>query len=366
GSLMVALPRAEFQSRTGSVAMVLLADVGNRGPLPVLEAGVKLHTSKDVDLDVTLDRGLIGFENLKKKGPAKVRVHVRGEKWELTLLDPGTRVGIELYARHAPGPVELGDGKKFLEPTAEAFLVVGKGKVFFESGVRGVRLTAPPGPALVHWNSIGGEAEVRQMEKLPPELAALTKTDDPIFKAICTSCACLNEGKVGPMLDTLLGSNEKGDRLVGVTVAGAVNDLPRVLKSLIDPKHADLRDHSILVLRHWMGRGTGHLEQLVEIMKKAGYPEVRARTALQLLVGFDHDQLAEPETYALLLRCLQYKHLPIRELARWHLVRLVPAGRAIGFDAAAPEAQRQRAVERWQALIPAGKVPSRDGQAPKK
>ncbi len=367
GSLMVALPRAEFQSRNGAVGMILLADVGHRGPLPVLEAGVKLHNSKDVDLDVTLDRGLVGFENRKKKGSAKVRLHVRGEKWELTLLEPGTRVGIELYARHAPGLIEIGDPKKPIEPTAEAFLVVGKGSVFFESGVRGVRLTAPPGPALVHWNSVGGEAEVRRMEKLPPELAALTQTDDPIFKAICSSCACLNEGKVGPMLDILLRSQEKGDRLVGVTVAGAIDDLPRVLKALIDPKHADLRDHSILVLRHWMGRGRGHLEQLHDIMKKVGYPEVRARTALQLLVGFDEDQLAQPETYALLLRCLQHSHLPIRELARWHLVRLVPAGREIGYDAAAPEAERQRAAERWQALIPPGRLPPRrDVPVPKK
>src|SRR5262249_50709011 len=42
GSLLVALPRAEILSKNGAVKLELLADIGQRGPLPVLESAVGL------------------------------------------------------------------------------------------------------------------------------------------------------------------------------------------------------------------------------------------------------------------------------------------------------------------------------------
>jgi hypothetical protein len=47
----------------------------------------------------------------------------------------------------------------------------------------------------------------------------------------------------------------------------------------------------------------------------------------------------------------------VRELAHWHLVRLVAQGKDIPYDAAGPEGQRQKAFERWRALIPEGQLP---------
>jgi hypothetical protein len=58
-----------------------------------------------------------------------------------------------------------------------------------------------------------------------------------------------------------------------------------------------------------------------------------------------------------LINYLKHSRLPVRELARWHLMRLAPAGGDIVYDAASPAAQREQAFERWRALIPAGKLP---------
>ena len=58
-----------------------------------------------------------------------------------------------------------------------------------------------------------------------------------------------------------------------------------------------------------------------------------------------------------MIALLKHSKLPVRELARWHLVRLAPAGKKIDFDAAAPEADRQKAYEQWRALIPEGQLP---------
>src|SRR5262249_28586380 len=83
----------------------------------------------------------------------------------------------------------------------------------------------------------------------------------------------------------------------------------------------------------------------------------QAKIVIQLLFGFDDDQQEQPATYELLIGYLQHGALPIRELARWHLVRLVPEGQKFGYDAGAAEEQRKEAAAKWQALIPEGKLP---------
>jgi len=64
-----------------------------------------------------------------------------------------------------------------------------------------------------------------------------------------------------------------------------------------------------------------------------------------------------PETYQTLIEYLRSDRLPVRELARWHLDRLAPAGRSIAFDAAAPAEERAQAVKKWKELVPEGQLP---------
>src|SRR5262245_371614 len=66
GSFLVAVPKAVIFSQNGAVKLDMLADIGQRGLLPVLESAVALHASSKADLDFTLDRGLITLTNMKK------------------------------------------------------------------------------------------------------------------------------------------------------------------------------------------------------------------------------------------------------------------------------------------------------------
>jgi len=88
----------------------------------------------------------------------------------------------------------------------------------------------------------------------------------------------------------------------------------------------------------------------------------QAETVLQLLHSpFAADQ---PETYEALIAYLGHSQLAVRELARWHLYRLAPAGRDIKYDAAADEAERTKAVEAWKKFIPRGELPPREKPKP--
>jgi hypothetical protein len=361
GSLVVALPRASILSQNGAVKLEMLADIGQRGPLPVLEAAVGLNRGGSADLDLTFDRGLISLTNMKKKGAATVRIRLGQGTWELTLREPGTRVGLERFGRHAPGEVQWVK-KKVEPPTVEVYLLVLKGQAFLDVGPKGFGLTAPPGNALVHWDNLVREPDVRRLEKLPEGVGALDEKGSKQYQEIC-ECAHHLAGKdLGPALDRMMKSDKKVDRLLGVTAAGGVDDLPRVLAGLADPRHADLRDHTVLVLRNWIGRGPGQVEKLNAALRKAKYSAVQANTVLRLLFGFTEEERAEPATYELLIGYLKHSKLPVRELARWHLFRMAPAGRHIRYDAAAPAAERQRAYDAWRALVPEGKLPP----APKK
>lgn len=358
GKLLVSLPKAELVSSNGAVHIAMLADIGQRGPYPVLESAAKIHSAKDCDLDLTFDRGLIILTNRKKAGETKVRLHARGETWILTLQTPDTSVAMEIFSRHAPGMPKL-KGDKVAEPSTDLLMLVLVGRAFLDAGAEGIGLKAPPGPARFHWSSVDKKHSVLRLEKLPAEVVMpFADEQAKAFKDICLGTEKLMGGKVIVGIGELVRSNNTADRLVGITWAGALDDLPHVLAALADEKHADSREHAIVVLRHWLGRGSGQVKALLQTLaERKKLPAARAQTTLHLLFGFDQHERERPETYQLLIHCLDHSALPVRELAHWHLVRLAPAGKDIGFDAAAPEAQRHAAVGRWQALIPEGQLP---------
>lgn len=357
GTTVIAMPRSELVSGNGAVQLNLLADIGKRGPLPVLETAVTLHAPKDADLDISFDRGLIVITNLKKEGEATVRLRVGGEQWLLRLHDPGTKVGLEYYSRLQPGiPKDL---KKVHEPIAEVIGLVLEGAAFVDVGKEGVGLRAPPGPAWLHWDSAHRKLSVRRLDKLPEILVKpLDDREDKLFKEIIGFTVGVESKKLGAWLKKLGQGNGAVPQMVAVTVAGALDDLPRVIEILETSKHAEVRNHAVVVLRHWLGRKPGQVQSLFDkLTTEKKLTEVQARSALQLLIGFDEEEKERPETYEMLIGYLKHSKQAVRELAHWHLVRLAPAGKDIPYDAAAPEPERLKAYERWRALIPEGQLP---------
>src|SRR2546423_1647331 len=65
GDLLVGGAGAALQSRNDAVRLSFLGELAGTSKYPIRETAVVLHDSKDVDLDVTLDRGRIDLVNRK-------------------------------------------------------------------------------------------------------------------------------------------------------------------------------------------------------------------------------------------------------------------------------------------------------------
>jgi hypothetical protein len=152
-------------------------------------------------------------------------------------------------------------------------------------------------------------------------------------------------------------------RQIAVDCYGALDDLPRLLGALGDAKHTDARDAAVSALRHWLGRGVEQPGKLYQfLIKQQKYPPGQAAIVVQLLHSFSDDDLRQPQTYDVLIAYLRHARLPIRQLASWHLYRLVPAGKKIKYDPAGTEAEREKAYKAWKKLIPEGQLPKGVGE----
>ena len=362
-ALLIALPEAQIVSNNGAVQLIMMADISRRGPLPVLESAVRIHENPKVDLDITLSRGIVVFKNLKDQGAGKVTVRFRGQTWNITLKDPGALVGMEIYGRYCGGCRKFLDksGEKTradVMPSFTVFLLVREGHATIHTGKQELAMDEPPGPALLQWDSDDNEAEVTRLEKAPPSLRPTTQEEINKYKTICDSIKHMLEKPVDSVPQEFRDSPDDTERRVAAVLAGALDQVPQMIDALSDTQHADVRDTAVRVLRNWIGRGPRQLERLYQGLTDHGkMTPNQAKTAIQLLFGFDDDQQEQPATYELLIGYLQHDSLPIRELARWHLVRLVPKGQKFDYDAGASEEKRKEATEKWKALIPEGKLP---------
>jgi hypothetical protein len=361
-ALLVALPEATIYSANKQVRLKMIADIGHRGPLPVFESAVRLHSDPQVDLDVTVERGIVGFANLAS-GPARVKLHVADQTWNVTLRDPGTKFGLEIHGRHPPGIphfVETNGHVKLTEPpTMNVFLLVLQGHIALEANGREITLEAPPGAAKLHWDNVLKKIEVAQLDKLPDTLEPRTAEEKENYAELCAAVRALRQGPIDTVLEKALNSDKPLVHRGAVVVLGALDKIPQLADVLGSSPYQDAREKSIVVLRNWLGRGPGQAEKLYDyLMSERKLSPAQAKTAIHLLFGFDEQEQRDPDTYEVLIQCLKHSKLAVRELARWHLERLAPeVSKAIPYDAAAPAEQRERAYEQWRQQIPTGQLP---------
>lgn len=365
--LIVSMFTTEVYSADDSVSVKLYGDVGERGMFPVLESAIALHKPAAGNLDLTLDRGILVVSNRQARGAVKIRVRVLGGVFDVTLPDAKSRIAIERYGRHVPGDANLSDAKKD-QPVTHAFFFAIEGEPIVENDHKAIRLQAPPGTSLLYWDDLTGAVETKFFDQLPEMVKPLTAEEKKRFAAVNAHARTLaaNAGAIGMALDDLAAkSPDLLGRKTATLAMGALDDLPRLVGVLSNSKDAEQRDFSVLALRHWLGRESGHSIQLFELLtKKSGYTPVQAKNLLYLLNGIEEGKLRQPSTYDALIRGLNHSKLPVRELARWHLVRLVPDGKAIAYDAAATEPERLRAIEAWRKLVPEGELPAPSKKLP--
>ena len=128
-------------------------------------------------------------------------------------------------------------------------------------------------------------------------------------------------------------------------------------------EYQDVWDAGGIALRNWIGRAPGQDQRLYKLLtEKKTVPPREAEAILQLLHDFGDDDVNQPETYDALIDYLGSERLSLRELAYWHLRRLVPAGRKIDYDPLAPKEKREAGIKAWRQLVPAGELPPKPGE----
>jgi hypothetical protein len=360
GDLLVGLPGAALESADKAVKLTFLTDFGD-SPFPVIECAVALHEAKGADLDLTLDRGRADLTNTKDKGAAKVRVRVHGEVFDLTLHEPKARVALELYGRWAAGTHFKKDPGPKDVPAAYLVLLVLHGSADLTHAGKTVHMAAPPDGAVIQWDNKNGlDPGPTKLAELPAWAKPDVETNPKIkrLKKIFARYNDLAKTKtLEEILQDFIASDDPDFRVAFVVLCGALDRLDLAAPVMRDPKHADLWDDAIRVLRHWIGRGPGQDQKLYKMLIDAKYKEVDAETAVQLLHSFDENDLARPETYDALIDYLEDERPLIRALANWHLTRLVPAGKDFKFNPTGDKKDRDEAVKKWRKLIPPGKLP---------
>ena len=137
------------------------------------ESAVKLHQPEaGVDLDLTLDRGRIYLSNHRASGPVKVRLRFAGEVWDLTLREPDTEIGVDLFQVYT-SDVNYRDGEAPLQQVYLNLL----------SGRAGVKIDYHeygnlPAPAVIYWDNKGkgaSEPQAIARQAMPSVLAVWSK-----------------------------------------------------------------------------------------------------------------------------------------------------------------------------------------------
>jgi hypothetical protein len=366
GDLLVSLPGGTLVSKNGAVTVKSLADYDARSPLPILETALSLGESKDVDLELTLDRGRVDVTNSKPKDSATAVVRFWDQTWKIVLDSPGTRVAVEICGRWPSGtrfklPEPNSDPAKAPAPVASVVFLVLNGSASVDVGGVTLAVKAPPGPAELRWDSLmGARPQALKLEKLPdwadPD-AALSAEGKKTAAAVekFRKARADNPAKA---VETFLGSLDLVEQRVALITLGALDELDTLGKSLVAAKTLDQWDFGVTVLRHWLGRSKGQDQRYYEILTTVrGYTETQAKVILQLLFGFSAEDLGQPETYEVLLEYLVHEKPAIRTLAAWHLVRLVPQGKKIAYKPDGSREDAEKACAEWRKLIPAGQLP---------
>ncbi len=384
---LVSLPGFRSTVTTDSQVRLVLAGTIPEflpGPLPLYEARVVLHAHDQLDLDLTLERGRILLISQRGDRPARVRVRFENttdpksiEIWDIILEQKDSEVLVERAGGYSPeepfhpnpkDPARLG-------PVSNVGLIVVSGSATVRPGGNDTyTLNAPPGPSLIHWNSLEGPKGPFALKKVPEFVSArppipkdvpeniradLEKGRADMERAARQLSVDLSARAVELGLLKAMDSNEVPVRRLSVRAYGALDMLPQLVNALAD-KRQDVRQTAIDTLRHWCGSSRNNDYLLVEQLQKQDYPKVQADSIVALLHSFSAAARARPETYDVLIAQLTAPQLPlpIRELAAYHLSRMVPqAARDINAAPEAPPDVLRQIQARLRALIPPGQVP---------
>jgi len=368
GDLILSGAGVSIENLEKTVKLTFRGDIAGTSPLPIRETAIRLLPKKEgVDFSVDFDRGRIELTNTKEKGSAKCSVTLFDDEdhGQVKLNEPGSTCSMEELGRWPKGSHFKPSSKELIHPVYDLIYVALKGTS--EVSDHGIThfMSAPPGPAMLSWNSADGLPPIKtKLEKLP-EWTLPPDLFNPIVRDRMGAVLKIRDQFIAkkPLLEILssmAASESESDRFIAINLILATDQLDLFFKVLSTTKYKDIIENGIIGLRHWIGRKPGQDLKLYEyIIDARHYSKKQAEIFVDLLHSFGDDELKEPETYEALIDYLGSDKAGIRGLANWHLYRLAPKGRDIKFDPIAPEAERKEAIAKWKKLVPKGTVPSR-------
>jgi len=360
--LVIALPDAAIVNSTGSVKLISRADLEGLSPFPILETAFVVKPAPEgVDLAVTFDRGRIELVNTRDKGAATVKVQFLDQTWTIRLLEPGTRMTLEMYGRHLSGSVYR--PKLDTAPIVSVLALMIDKTAEINTGSEQVEMSEAPGYALMEWNNESNAVDgPTRLMSLPdwanPDHQGTERTK--LLQARIDTFRKLRL-KVSPdeapvkLYETFDPINER----LALIMMAAQDDLMGLAKEISATHDIESWDMGMIVLRHWLGRAKGNDHLLYEFLTtKRPYKAIQARIIMQLILGFGRRELETPELYELLIEYLKNDAPAIRNMAAWHLYRLVPAMRMkVPYVPNGTPEQFAELYKAWKAAIPAGQVP---------
>ena len=135
--------------------------------------------------------------------------------------------------------------------------------------------------------------------------------------------------------------------------------MPNLVDALAQEEFPDVRQDAIAALQLWIASSRDSEYKLYNLLTKYNFNGGQSGIIMDLLhnTWYSPQAQSRPGTFETLIEYLNHNVLIIRELADWHLHRLVPAGRDIPNSSVADATVRQSAQAAWRKLIPPGKLP---------
>jgi hypothetical protein len=358
GDLLITGSQGSVLSANGGARLSAIGSMTGVPEFPILETGVIFHEAKDVDFDFTLDRGRVDLINAKKKsGAARVRVHVRDYSAVITLPEPGDHMIFEIYGQWLKGAHFKKDAKPDVGPSVAMLALAIQGDITIKGADHEVSLKPPPGPALLVLDNLADHSPPvpKRLEDVPEWVQEGRRPPIEEKKSDATKkfSELMMKKSIPYAVDQLTKSDSVDEQIVAMHAMGALDDLERLWKTMQSVKNQEVWDAGVQALRNWIGRGPGQDQKLYNAMiEKLKVAPEQAETIMQLLYTYGDEDLARPQTYETLIAFLGNDNLVIRGLAYWHLERLVPQGKKLGYSPLKPKDERDKAIRAWQDLVP--------------
>lgn len=347
---LVSLPGCKTELRLDSgMAIQLWGNLPESSRIPVLESAVVLHAcSGQIDAEFTLDHGRVVLVNRKSVGPVQVRVRFREEAWDITLVEPGTEVGVELFGSCEPYTREAGGG----ESPQDLIVMTLAGEASLKIGYEQYLL---PQAHLFAWDNIAGPSRIaRALPKLPDwytgKGAAVpgARNFGPALEELSKRASVKT---IDVALAETMHDGDAVSRVLAIRCLAALGDMAALLDALADDKRPDMREAAVESLKHLLGFGTRNDNDLLRQARLKNYSEGQMLTILQLLHGFTPQDWANPATRGLTADFLMHERTAIRQLAHSILIAQVPEGKSIAYDAGAEPRKRERGADEWRMLV---------------